>query len=147
FWAKSLASVQKRSSVTLQHAVKAGYSFSRFDRRAPAMAIAVSAFGDYQGKRVDQFRLVSDTGVSVDLINYGVVVRDWRVPVKGGERSVVLGFDHFDAYPEQSPHFGSLAGRVANRIQGASFTLDGKTHQLPPNDGPLHLHGGSEGLG
>ncbi|WP_108396755.1 aldose epimerase family protein [Devosia submarina] len=111
------------------------------------MAIAVSAFGDYQGKRVDQFRLVSDTGVSVDLINYGVVVRDWRVPVKGGERSVVLGFDHFDAYPEQSPHFGSLAGRVANRIQGASFTLDGKTYQLPPNDGPLHLHGGAEGLG
>ena len=29
----------------------------------------------------------------------------------GGERSVVLGFDSFDAYPAHSPHFGSLAGR------------------------------------
>jgi aldose 1-epimerase len=111
------------------------------------MAIAVTKFGEYQGKRVDQFRLVSETGVRVDLISYGVVVRDWRVPVAGGERSVVLGFEQFDAYPEQSPHFGSLAGRVANRIKGSSFELDGKTYQLPPNDGELHLHGGSEGLG
>jgi len=111
------------------------------------MTISVSNFGDYQGKRVDQFRLVSDTGVTVDLIGYGVVVRDWRVPVAGGERSVVLGYESFDAYPEFSPHFGSIAGRVANRIKGASFDLDGKTYQLPANEGDLQLHGGAEGLG
>ena len=111
------------------------------------MTISVSNFGDYQGKRVDQFRLVSDTGVTVDLIGYGVVVRDWRVPVAGGERSVVLGYENFDAYPEFSPHFGSIAGRVANRIKGASFDLNGKTYKLPANEGDLQLHGGAEGLG
>ncbi|MHA6299580.1 aldose epimerase family protein [Devosia sp. CAU 1758] len=111
------------------------------------MAIAVSNFGEYRGQRVDQFRLTSDTGVSVDIIGYGVVVRDWRVPVAGGERSVVLGFEEFDAYPTHSPHFGSLAGRVANRIKGASFDLDGVTYNLPPNAGDLQLHGGEEGLG
>lgn len=111
------------------------------------MAIAVSTFGEHRGKRVDQFRLVSNTGVMVDLIGYGVVVRDWRVPVAGGERSVVLGFDTFDAYPAHSPHFGSLAGRVANRIKGASFELNGKTYALPANEGGLQLHGGAEGLG
>ena len=57
-----------------------------------SMAIAVTTFGSFKDKRVDQFRLVSDTGVTVDLISYGVAVRDWRVPVAGGERSVVLGF-------------------------------------------------------
>lgn len=111
------------------------------------MAIAVSTFGEFQGKRVDQFRLVSDTGVTVDLIGYGVAVRDWRVPVASGERSVVLGFDNFDAYPAHSPHFGSLAGRVANRIKDASFELNGKTYKLPANAGALQLHGGAEGLG
>ena len=55
------------------------------------MAIAVTTFGSFKDKRVDQFRLVSDTGVTVDLISYGVAVRDWRVPVAGGERGVVLG--------------------------------------------------------
>ena len=111
------------------------------------MAIAISTFGEFKGKRVDQFRLTSVTGVSVDIIGYGVVVRDWRVAVAGGERSVVLGFDSIDAYAEHSPHFGSLAGRVANRIKGASFDLDGTTYALPANEGDLQLHGGKEGLG
>ena len=111
------------------------------------MAITVSTFGDFRGQRVDQFRLVSDSGVTVDIIGYGVVVRDWRVPVAGGERSVVLGFDSFDAYPAHSPHFGSLAGRVANRVKNASFELDGTTYKLSPNAGDLQLHGGDEGLG
>ena len=111
------------------------------------MAIAVSTFGTHKGKRVDQFHLVSDTGMSVDIISYGVVVRDWRVPVNGGERSVVLGYETFDDYPAYSPHFGSLAGRVANRVKGAQFELDGKTYKLEANSGDLQLHGGTEGLG
>ncbi|NGP16771.1 aldose epimerase family protein [Devosia aurantiaca] len=111
------------------------------------MAVTVSEFGTFRGQRVDQFRLVSDTGVEVDIISYGVVVRDWRVPVAGGTRSVVLGFDTFEPYPEHSPHFGSIAGRVANRIKDASFTLDGVKHELVANEGSLTLHGGPEGLG
>lgn len=111
------------------------------------MAIAVSTFGEHRGQRVDQFRLVSDSGVEVDIIGYGVAVRDWRVPVKGGPRSVVLGFDDFEAYPLHSPHFGALAGRVANRISKASFALNGVTYQLDANEGDLQLHGGAEGLG
>ena len=111
------------------------------------MAIAVTTFGTFKGKRVDQFRLVSDTGVTVDLISYGVVVRDWRVPVAGGTRAVVLGFENFDSYPAHSPHFGSLAGRVANRIKDASFDLNGKTYRLDANADGLQLHGGDEGLG
>jgi aldose 1-epimerase len=111
------------------------------------MAIDISTFGEHDGKRVDQFRLVSDTGFVVDIIGYGVAVRDWRVPVAGGERSVVLGFESFEPYALHSPHFGSLAGRVANRIKGASFEIDGVTYKLPANAGDLQLHGGEEGLG
>lgn len=111
------------------------------------MAIGISTFGEYEGQRVDQFRLTSDTGVVVDIIGLGVVVRDWRVPVAGGLRGVVLGFDRLEDYLAHSPHFGSLAGRVANRIKDASFTIDGATYKLPANEGTLQLHGGSQGLG
>lgn len=111
------------------------------------MAIAVSTFGEFREQRVDQFRLTSDTGVVVDIIGFGVAVRDWRVPVKGGMRAVALGFEEFAPYPLHSPHFGSLAGRVANRIKDASFTLEGVTYDLPANAGTLQLHGGEEGLG
>ena len=111
------------------------------------MTITIREFGSFNGSCVDQFTLKSDTGVEVDIIGYGVVVRDWRVPVAGGMRSVVLGFDNFADYAAHSPHFGSLAGRVANRTSGGGFTLDGRRYALAANEGGNMLHGGPEGLG
>ena len=111
------------------------------------MAIGTKTVGEFGGKPVVEFSLRSDTGVEVDIMTYGVVVRDWRVPVAGGLRSVVLGFDGFAPYPAHSPYFGAIAGRVANRIAGASFELDGKSYKLSENVPGLTLHGGKEGLG
>ncbi len=109
--------------------------------------VVVKPFGAFGGRRVEQFTLVSASGVEVDILNWGVVVRDWRVPVGGARRSVVLGFDSFAPYPAHSPHFGAVTGRVANRIAGARFTLGGRTYRLVANEGPNTLHGGPEGLG
>jgi aldose 1-epimerase len=111
------------------------------------MAVSVTRFGEFKGKPVEQFTLRSGNGVEVDIISWGVVVRDWRVPVKGTTRSVVLGFEEFAHYPAHSPHFGSLAGRVANRISTASFDLDGTHYDLPKSAQGNTLHGGPEGLG
>ncbi|MBN9315791.1 MAG: galactose mutarotase [Devosia sp.] len=111
------------------------------------MSVAVEKFGEFEGKTVEQFKLRSDSGVEVDIISWGVLVRDWRVPVAGGLRSVVLGFEQFDSYPKASPYFGSLAGRVANRIRNATFTLDGKTYTVAKTIGEHALHGGPAGIG
>lgn len=111
------------------------------------MGIAVEFAGDFRGERVEEARLVSTSGVEIALLNWGVTVRRWQVPVDGGLRDVVLGFTSFAPYPEHSPHFGSLAGRVANRIAGAQFNFDGTLYRLPANEGPNCLHGGPEGLG
>lgn len=111
------------------------------------MTIAVRRFGAFEGRPVDQFTLCGAGGVEVDLITWGVTVRDWRVPVGGTLRGVVLGFDSFAAYESHSPHLGSLAGRVANRIAGAGFDIDGVGYRLPANEGGSCLHGGPRGLG
>ena len=111
------------------------------------MAVTVRDFGEHEGQRVDAFTLTSEAGVEVDIMSYGVVVRDWRVPVAEGLRSVVLGFEEFAPYPTHSPYFGAIAGRVANRIARAEFELEGKSYRLPVNEGDYCLHGGPRGLG
>jgi aldose 1-epimerase len=107
----------------------------------------VEKSGEFEGRRIDEFRLRSNTGVEVDILNWGVVVRDWRVPVKGGKRSVVLGFDQFEPYPKQHAYLGSVAGRVANRIKDATFVMDGRTYKLDGNWNGHTLHGGTESMG
>lgn len=111
------------------------------------MAISITKAGEFSGHRVDEAALESDSGVKVHLMNWGVTVRDWQVPVAGGMRSAVLGFDSFAPYPKHSPYFGSVAGRVANRIAHARFELDGQSYDVDANFHGSHLHGGTEGIG
>lgn len=64
----------------------------------------------------------------------------------GNEDDVVLGFyDVEDCYHDGS-YMGAVVGRVANRIEGAQFQLNGKTYSLKANNGPNHLHGGDFGF-
>ena len=77
--------------------------------------------GTFEGRDVLEATLSSAAGVRVSVISYGAIVRDWQVPVAGGMRPVVLGFDRFEDYPVHSPYFGAIVGRVANRIGGARF--------------------------
>lgn len=106
----------------------------------------IRTIGTYDGQDVREAVLES-TGARVAILNYGCVIRDWRVEAQGRAVPCVLGFDSFDPYPEHSRSFGIIAGRVANRIAKGRFTLDGREYQLPVNNGENHLHGGPKGLG
>ncbi|MSU90958.1 galactose mutarotase [Rhodobacteraceae bacterium 2CG4] len=106
----------------------------------------IRSIGAYEGASVEE--AVLDSGAArIAILNYGCVIRDWRVPAPGREVPCVLGFDRFEPYPEHSRSFGIVAGRVANRTANGRFTLDGKSYVLPVNNGPNHLHGGPKGLG
>ena len=78
------------------------------------------------------------------LISRGATLTEWHVPDKNGKMAdVVFGFDDVAGYESKgNGYFGCTTGRVANRIAGGKFTLDGKEYQLAKNDGPNALHGG-----
>jgi len=54
--------------------------------------------------------------------------------------------DYKDAQCKNEPYFGAVVGRVANRIANAKFDLNGKVYELPANNGPNCLHGGTVGF-
>ncbi|XP_022844966.1 aldose 1-epimerase [Olea europaea var. sylvestris] len=84
---------------------------------------------------------------TVKITNYGATVLSVIVPDKHGKLDdIVLGFPSIDGYKNDSTYFGALVGRVANRIGGAQFTLNGKKYRLPANDHGNTLHGGSKGF-
>jgi aldose 1-epimerase len=105
-------------------------------------------FGSFEGTDIVELTIRSQAGAEARIINWGAVVRDLTVPAKGGAQRVVLGFETLEDYLGHSPYFGSVPGRVANRIGHGRFTLDGTTYETDRNEkGRQTLHGGSRGFG
>src|ERR1700687_5538169 len=98
------------------------------------------------GTAVDIYTL-ADGKIEARIMPYGGVVFSLRAPDRNGKLDdVVLGFDSFEPYLTQTPYFGAIIGRYANRIAHGSFQLDGKTYSIPKNNGDNAPHGGTRGF-
>ncbi|MGX7762663.1 aldose epimerase family protein [Streptomyces angustmyceticus] len=101
------------------------------------------------GTRVDRWTLdAGPDALRVRVLTYGGIVQTVEAPDRDGVRGqLALGFADLASYVAHGgSYFGALVGRYANRIAGASFTLDGRTRALTPNDGRHSLHGGPGGF-
>ena len=105
--------------------------------------MAITHFGRIDGEDIAEVALSNGAGMALRLLSWGATLRSLEVPVAGRPREVTLGFDTMGGYDRNRGHFGAIAGRVANRIRDARFTLDGREHRLTPNNLGRHcLHGG-----
>nr|GLL26620.1 aldose 1-epimerase-like [Ipomoea trifida] len=94
-----------------------------------------------------EFYLIKKGDFSVKLTNYGARVASVILPDKNGKLiDIVLGYDTTQEYQHDGSNFGAIVGRVANRIGGAQFTLNGILYKLDANDGNNTLHGGRKGF-
>jgi aldose 1-epimerase len=114
----------------------------------PSRSVVRAPFGATSGgEAVEIFTLTNPGGVEVRAITYGGIIVSLKTPDRTGALGdIVLGFDSIAPYDAGSPYFGSIIGRYANRIAGASFTLGDSTYVLAANDGSNHLHGGDRGF-
>ncbi len=112
------------------------------------MSVKTQPFGTTpKGEKVDLYTLTNANGIRTQIMNYGGTIVTLEVPDRNGMLDdVVLGFETLEQYIKDSPCFGCVCGRYANRIGGARFTLDGTTYTLAKNNGPNHLHGGLAGF-
>jgi aldose 1-epimerase len=110
-------------------------------------SISKDVFGTTpDGERVDRYTL-SNGRMRVRILTYGGILQTIEVPDRRGRLgNVTLGFDNLADYVARSPYFGCITGRYANRIANGRFTLDGQVYQLPINNDPNSLHGGTVGF-
>jgi aldose 1-epimerase len=100
-----------------------------------------------EGQPVEEYTLTNSNSMEVRIITYGGIITCIRVPDReGNTASVVLGCASLEDYLEKSPYFGCITGRFANRVNKATFNLNGTEYDLATNDGPHSLHGGTKGF-
>jgi aldose 1-epimerase len=106
-------------------------------------SIKVAAFGTMPGGTpIESYTLDNGKGMSAKLLTYGAIINELNVPdAKGAVTNAVLSARTLAEYLRGFRAPAAIMGRVANRIAGASFTLDGVRYRLSPNNGPNHLHG------
>lgn len=110
--------------------------------------LVAEAFGTLpNGEEVTAITLASRSGVRVRILTYGASIQSVIAPdARGNPTDVVLGHATVGQYLEKRQYFGATVGRVANRIAGGRFVLDGREYTIPTNDGPNALHGGPDGF-
>src|SRR5919107_5788778 len=91
------------------------------------------------GTAVDRITLSEPGALEVNVLTYGCIIAVLGAPdARGRTANVVLGFDRLEPYITDSPYFGAVVGRYANRIANARFTIDGRAYHLSPNEPPHH---------
>jgi len=98
-------------------------------------------------KNIQFYSIKSSGGLKVEVSNLGAKITKLLVANDKGEvKDIVLGFKTAEEWQTQETYFNAICGRVANRIGGGVFELEGQSYKLPVNNGPNSLHGGLEGF-
>lgn len=99
------------------------------------------------GRTVEAVILAAETGLQARILTYGASIHALLAPDRSGELAdVALGHSTLAEYLDHPQYMGATVGRVANRIAGGRFTLDGVDYRVPVNNGTNSLHGGTEGF-
>ncbi len=110
------------------------------------MTVHAAKFDQMGERPVKQYTLSNQSGMEVDILDFGAIIRSVRLPYEGSVLDVVLGCDSIEDYCASGSYFGAVVGPYANRIANGSLELESNTYQLDLNEGQNHLHGGFKGL-
>ena len=98
------------------------------------------------GQTVALYTLRNRHGMAAAITNHGARIEQLLAPDRDGELGdVVLGHDSIEQVLAGQASMGAFIARFAGRIAQGRFALDGQAHQLSRNEGPHHLHGGTNG--
>lgn len=96
---------------------------------------------------VEAITLRNGKGTSATVLTYGASLQALITADRNGKPAdITLGHATLDDYIKTPQYFGATVGRFANRLAKGKFTVDGKAHETPVNNGVNSLHGGTKGF-
>ncbi len=113
----------------------------------PLKRVEQADFGRTQdGTEVKLITLRNAKGMSAQIISYGAIIKELHAPDRNGNfTNILLTADTLQKF-QRFGGSAAIIGRVANRIAGAEFELDGTTYKLAANSGKNTIHGGRKGF-
>lgn len=91
-----------------------------------------------------RYSIKSSFGAEAQILSYGALIEKLFVPDPSGNLAdIMLGLKGLDEYMASGSNHGSIVGRSANRIKGATYQINGVTYNAPKNDGENNLHSGN----
>jgi aldose 1-epimerase len=116
-------------------------------RHGHAPSVTSEPWGSTTEGPVQRWTLKNGHGMTVKVLTYGGIMQSILVPDRNGHvTNVALGFNNLADYVAKSPYFGCITGRYANRIALGQFSIGANNYQLPINNAPNSLHGGTVGF-
>ncbi len=99
------------------------------------------------GQDIYLFTICMDTGIYVQVSNYGATWVSTLLPDRDGNKvDVILGYNDFNGYLSDTNYMGSTIGRFANRIKNAQFSINDEVFYLEKNEGENANHSGTCGF-
>src|SRR5712691_6520000 len=99
------------------------------------------------GSEVKLITLRSAKGMSAQIVTYGAIIKELQAPDRTGNfTNILLTAESLENFEHGFGGSAAVIGRVANRIAGAQFELDGTTYKLNANEKKNTIHGGRKGF-
>lgn len=98
----------------------------------------VERFGRLKNRAMVEIITIGNESATLRILTYGARIHSFMAYGV----SIVGGYECIEEYEADDSYQGAVAGRVANRIADAQFTMDGAIYMLTDNDNGNCLHGG-----
>ncbi|WP_143461460.1 aldose epimerase family protein [Levilactobacillus enshiensis] len=110
------------------------------------MEITTSAAGMLHQQEVTKYLLTNRQGTRVAILTWGATLQEFSVDEDGQRHQLIVNLPNLADYDHNPYYLCQTLGRVAGRIAGAQFDLDGQTIHLDANEKPNASHGGPHGF-
>lgn len=110
------------------------------------MNITKEKFGTYNNQQVDEYTLTNNNNVSISVLTFAGLWREFNVPANGTSHNLLLNAASIEEYDNNPFYVGRVIGRIAGRLKDGQFNLSGYDYQVDQNEGNNMLHGGRNGF-